>query len=725
LVCQLIAWLAVEVGAGTPTRSISLPESVRSCLAHDAAANLPEPDVVGPLARDLITHVDRETAALCWRLTPRDFAELLAQLQCAMTGLLHLEALHTRELEARDFPHATHRFQTAIRTALTDTDFSQWLSDYEFNPHRDAYMLDIVGNTVCADLLDYARRDSHFAGLRLDHDADRIAENFTLVSWETPNRKPPAGRGDPFQGSCLRAAISLVSHKYRTDVPSELMHLLNVRFYLYERVIYHPTKCSAGAMLGTALQLLGWRTHESDRSKPLLPTHLRFVGDDVFLHDIRAAVGFLVSWLHGRNPDALLRQQDLDAVSHLDRVHNGLVPALLALRLGNVVGIAQQELAAAKLLLDRLTSRRFFRPIFRVLPSSTDPRAGASESAQPDLLAATGLVDPQKLANLFRNPDIRYGAEREIERRSKLPTGSITIHCPRSQTAEKIAAVLLTRPEGGNRISQLRDIATLDPKVFSKHQEAVLAVEAMYQSMWRLVVYVAPEYLPDFETISRVAGRVILEVAAGGALASAPDLGWENDPQLAKELKAKLGTTRGIPDSDSLDLTPTAQAIGQLTDEMLDADQIPGLPLITGPIEDLPVETTERIRRGLQHLWDGAAVSGQGRRPATLKRSDWLIHFIRPHARPTGQQASGTKRTYDAYLDRLSSSDFEDMLAGLEHKINVTASLQQRSEGPRPQQSGYNLNELLDHVDDFLRSHGVEPPSKRDPDIYRQRRRGR
>lgn len=44
--------------------------------------------------------------------------------------------------------------------------------------------LDIVGNTVCADLLDYAQRDSHFAGLRLDYDSDRIAETFTLVTFD-------------------------------------------------------------------------------------------------------------------------------------------------------------------------------------------------------------------------------------------------------------------------------------------------------------------------------------------------------------------------------------------------------------------------------------------------------------------------------------------------------------------------------------------------------------
>ncbi|MGA7856858.1 MAG: hypothetical protein WCA11_02965, partial [Terracidiphilus sp.] len=127
------------------------------------------------------------------------------------------------------------------------TEFEGLKDKFQFNPRRDAFMLDVVGNTVCADLLDYARRDSYFAGLRLDFDSDRIAENFTLVSVDAlayevshPQAAEPGPPGDrkvgiglrnPFEGWCLRTAISLVSHKYRTDVPSELM--VTVRFSPY------------------------------------------------------------------------------------------------------------------------------------------------------------------------------------------------------------------------------------------------------------------------------------------------------------------------------------------------------------------------------------------------------------------------------------------------------------------------------------------------------------
>ncbi len=181
--------------------------------------------------------------------------------------------------------------------ALEGTQFASLSQEFVFEPHRDAFMLDIVGNTVCADLLNYARRDSHFAALKLGYDAERIAENFTLVPFRTKDTtgKKPNGPGaprangtdaeglhNPFDGWCIRTAISLFSHKYRTDVPSELMNLLNVRFYLYERVIYHSTKCAAGSMLGTALQLMGWRELGLSNS-PRFPKNLEFVGDDVFL----------------------------------------------------------------------------------------------------------------------------------------------------------------------------------------------------------------------------------------------------------------------------------------------------------------------------------------------------------------------------------------------------------------------------------------------------------
>ena len=137
-----------------------------------------------------------------------------------MTALLNLQVLHERNPKEKDFPQAAeYAFQQLIRVCLEGTEFERLLEECTFDPRRDAFMLDIVGNTVCADLLDYAGRDSHFAGLRLNYDSDRIAENFTLVevdslayalnhpqASEAGNHAPIqyAGRlPNPFGGWCL------------------------------------------------------------------------------------------------------------------------------------------------------------------------------------------------------------------------------------------------------------------------------------------------------------------------------------------------------------------------------------------------------------------------------------------------------------------------------------------------------------------------------------------
>ena len=61
-------------------------------------------------------------------------------------------------------------------------------------------------------------RDARNANIKLDYDADRIAENFTLVHWDANSyhydqvpRTIPEGQKDPFAGWTLRTAISLFS----------------------------------------------------------------------------------------------------------------------------------------------------------------------------------------------------------------------------------------------------------------------------------------------------------------------------------------------------------------------------------------------------------------------------------------------------------------------------------------------------------------------------------
>lgn len=108
------------------------------------------------------------------------------------------------------------------------------------------YIVDIVGNTVCADLIDYLARDTTYAGLKETFDP-RFLKSLLIASYEIP--------GKPEESYKNRLVISLLKdNRVRRDVISEVMHLLRLRYSLAEKVYYHHAKIKASAMLIEAVQ---------------------------------------------------------------------------------------------------------------------------------------------------------------------------------------------------------------------------------------------------------------------------------------------------------------------------------------------------------------------------------------------------------------------------------------------------------------------------------------
>jgi len=541
LVCEIVGWLGREAGVGdqpTEASPFPMPFQLASFLDQPEDAEPPREQVIGDFIGKLLTQVADGRRRTSWKITLDGFARLLAELRAAMTGLLHLHVLHEDKLESKHFPPAEgYPFQRAIEKGLQGTPFEALLTRVTFQPHRDAYMLDVIGNTVCADLLDYAARDAHFTNIRVDYDADRIAENFTLVAYDPSkdlvnrlHRQLPDGCVDPFAGSSLRTGISVFSHKLRTDVPGELMNLLNARFYLYERAVYHPTKCAAGAMLGTALQLI-WNAGRVGGNHSLLPPGVRRMGDSVFLHEMenasRIAVDVLTSEAHrgGDQVDARWQAALQDAAS-TSQVR--LARQMLLAHIGRPVPLAVRDLRAALRLLNQLRARRYLRPVFRALPSVQDQHGVA--------LAST-------VAKLFGDsPATRFLAERKIEEKAGLEVGAVVIHCPK-KIAAKIANALMVIPtqEPDTVLAyRLCDIGQWAVKIFEKHEHAIRAVQDMYQSMWRLVVYVQPEHLDQHLHIAAAAREVISEMVTGEAGRSTT---LANDPMLEMELHRRAADT--------------------------------------------------------------------------------------------------------------------------------------------------------------------------------------
>jgi HD superfamily phosphohydrolase len=97
------------------------------------------------------------------------------------------------------------------------------------------YWSEILSDTICSDIIDYLLRDAYFTGLSLTIDA-RLASYF----------KVDRATGHLFIDVAKRDLL-------REDIVSELVRLLEARYYFSERVYYHHAKVAAGALISRAV----------------------------------------------------------------------------------------------------------------------------------------------------------------------------------------------------------------------------------------------------------------------------------------------------------------------------------------------------------------------------------------------------------------------------------------------------------------------------------------
>lgn len=123
----------------------------------------------------------------------------------------------------------------------------------------------MIGNTICADFLDYIHRDWYHVGKPRPFD-DRLLQYMEVRrgAQEAASKEPRAS--DKF-------VISLRERpKIRTDAVSHILDLLEWRYSLAETVLFHRTKLAAAAMLDRALyELWGDSDREDEIVNFLLP----------------------------------------------------------------------------------------------------------------------------------------------------------------------------------------------------------------------------------------------------------------------------------------------------------------------------------------------------------------------------------------------------------------------------------------------------------------------
>lgn len=136
----------------------------------------------------------------------------------------------------------------------------QVLSGSAATAETPPFVSEIIAGTVCADLLDYLKRDAYHCGLRQDYD-ERLYRYFRLVE-------------DHLVLDLQHDGL------FRPDALSELINLLRLRYNLTERVYYHHAKVSSGAMISKALEL-------ALRYGALTVGELLNLRDDSFLYLLR------------------------------------------------------------------------------------------------------------------------------------------------------------------------------------------------------------------------------------------------------------------------------------------------------------------------------------------------------------------------------------------------------------------------------------------------------
>jgi len=220
---------------------------------------------------------DKAKKALGHHWVDRDQARFLG-IAALLHDITHIPFGHTFEDERRILPahdkskDRLHYFlnEGQLGRLLQKMNLSKALFEF-FSAKSEAhpYLYQLVAGPICADLLDYLKRDAYYCGLKMDYD-DRI---FRYMSVD---------------GGHL--CFDLYNDRgFRQDAWSELIHLLRIRFQLTERVYFHHAKMVSGAMLSRILEAM----LEAGKLKP---ADLYQLTDDAFIWILKQHIDELTGY---------------------------------------------------------------------------------------------------------------------------------------------------------------------------------------------------------------------------------------------------------------------------------------------------------------------------------------------------------------------------------------------------------------------------------------------
>lgn len=321
----------------------------------------------------------------------------------------------------------------------------------EFLKKESAYpfVADIVGNTICADLMDYIRRDHHNTGLPLAL-GHRFLDSFYVTS-----------RFHPVFPSRMVIGIER-DGRLRNDVVTELVKFLRYRYELTERVLTHHAKTAADAMLGKMLGLWDehiWLTQAVKQNSSIYPPDTRLNRLNVTTVTERIDRGHSGS---GRKPSEKVRaavQKELER-EFLRFSDDGLLEYLRDL-----------DSAGSRRLrgVSRLATMLLKRDVYKELGHAASPSDRAVAQEVYDKFGD----DPLKRRDLERRAARYVGLN---------PDSEVAIWMPNPEMRLKVARVLVHKD---GMVAPLSEVESTSEEIVRQHR-----------NLWSVSVY-APSEVRD------------------------------------------------------------------------------------------------------------------------------------------------------------------------------------------------------------------------------------
>jgi HD superfamily phosphohydrolase len=416
-----------------------------------------------------------------------NYTNLLARLCALMHDMAHVPFGHTFDKEAQIFKHDEWQdeFRVSKLRGNNDSGLTQRLRGFFSREYSNIstdvantllddvfavlkakgedeivalpypFVHDLVGNTVCADLIDYVKRDMYFGGL-VEAFGDRFLKylavfpvlateaNQTKVSInrESNNKatswiyKPQTEREEIGEAvfparktndAIQTCRIVLMNYRYnerknaimKPDIFEEAIDLVRRRLSVAEKLYYHRTKMVASAMLADAAK--------------------------------EAKLKVETIW----------DMSDHEVLQYLTKSTS----------------------ERARSLANKVFNRHLFKPIYRVTYHTQDD----SQQSKQIMATYTRFRDPEARANLMHRLE-KY-IDLVLADKSRAAIGSFTMSCPEQDMSVKgFDMLVIANPED----KKIRSLKYSDRRPTQLEIETITTLHAY---LWRLEVFVDPDVL--------------------------------------------------------------------------------------------------------------------------------------------------------------------------------------------------------------------------------------